>query len=53
MGGHSLAALCRSCEAVGTKADAADWRVAKCNLVADDEAAAQRYGKSAEGPYHF
>ena len=30
-----------------------DWRVAKCIFVADDEATAKRYGKSAEGPYHF
>ena len=30
-----------------------EWRVAKSIFVADDEATAQRYGKSAEGPYHF
>jgi alkanesulfonate monooxygenase SsuD/methylene tetrahydromethanopterin reductase-like flavin-dependent oxidoreductase (luciferase family) len=41
------------CEAVGAKASPADWRVAKCVFVADDEATAQRYGKTAEGPYHF
>ena len=40
-------------EAVGAKADPADWRVAKCIFVADDEATAQRYGKSPDGPYHF
>jgi alkanesulfonate monooxygenase SsuD/methylene tetrahydromethanopterin reductase-like flavin-dependent oxidoreductase (luciferase family) len=41
------------CEAVGSVADPADWRVAKCIFVADDDATAQRYGKSADGPYHF
>ncbi len=41
------------CAAAGTAADPADWRVAKCVFVADDEATAQRYGKSPEGPYHF
>ncbi len=40
-------------EAVGATADPADWRVAKCIFVADDEATAQRYGKSPDGPYHF
>jgi alkanesulfonate monooxygenase SsuD/methylene tetrahydromethanopterin reductase-like flavin-dependent oxidoreductase (luciferase family) len=30
-----------------------DWRVAKSIFVADDDKAAQRYGHSAEGPYHF
>lgn len=34
-------------------ANPADWRVAKSIFVADDEATAQRYGKTAEGPYHF
>jgi alkanesulfonate monooxygenase SsuD/methylene tetrahydromethanopterin reductase-like flavin-dependent oxidoreductase (luciferase family) len=38
---------------IGQVADTADWRVAKSIFVADDEATAQRYGKSAEGPYHF
>ena len=38
---------------VGKQADTADWRVAKSIFVADDEKTAQRYGKSAEGPYHF
>jgi alkanesulfonate monooxygenase SsuD/methylene tetrahydromethanopterin reductase-like flavin-dependent oxidoreductase (luciferase family) len=37
----------------GQTADTADWRVAKSIFVADDEQTAQRYGKSAEGPYHF
>jgi alkanesulfonate monooxygenase SsuD/methylene tetrahydromethanopterin reductase-like flavin-dependent oxidoreductase (luciferase family) len=41
------------CEAAGRAADPADWRVAKCVFVADDEATAQRYGRSPEGPYHF
>ncbi len=39
--------------AVGAHADPAEWRVAKSIFVADDAATAQRYGKSAEGPYHF
>jgi alkanesulfonate monooxygenase SsuD/methylene tetrahydromethanopterin reductase-like flavin-dependent oxidoreductase (luciferase family) len=30
-----------------------DWRVAKSIFVADDAKVAQRYGYSAEGPYHF
>lgn len=38
---------------IGQAADPADWRIAKSIFVADDEATAQRYGKSAEGPYHF
>jgi len=38
---------------IGQVADTADWRVAKSIFVADDEATAKRYGKSAEGPYHF
>jgi alkanesulfonate monooxygenase SsuD/methylene tetrahydromethanopterin reductase-like flavin-dependent oxidoreductase (luciferase family) len=38
---------------IGQVADTADWRIAKSIFVADDEATAQRYGKSAEGPYHF
>jgi alkanesulfonate monooxygenase SsuD/methylene tetrahydromethanopterin reductase-like flavin-dependent oxidoreductase (luciferase family) len=31
----------------------ADWRVAKSIFVADDDKVAERYGRSAEGPYHF
>jgi len=31
----------------------ADWRVAKSIFVADDDKLAERYGRSAEGPYHF
>ena len=38
---------------VGKTADTADWRVAKSIFVADDDQTAQRYGRSAEGPYHF
>jgi alkanesulfonate monooxygenase SsuD/methylene tetrahydromethanopterin reductase-like flavin-dependent oxidoreductase (luciferase family) len=30
-----------------------DWRVAKSIFVADDDKLAERYGRSAEGPYHF
>ncbi len=40
-------------EAAGAIAKSSEWRVAKSIFVADDEATAQRYGKSAEGPYHF
>ena len=39
--------------AVGAQADPSEWRVAKSIFVADDEVTAQRYGKTAEGPYHF
>ena len=39
--------------AVGATASPAEWRVAKSIFVADDAATAQRYGLSAEGPYHF
>lgn len=39
--------------AVGAVADPSEWRVAKSIFVADDEATAQRYGKEADGPYHF
>lgn len=40
-------------EAVGAKASPAEWRVAKSIFVADDAKTAQRYGKGADGPYHF
>jgi alkanesulfonate monooxygenase SsuD/methylene tetrahydromethanopterin reductase-like flavin-dependent oxidoreductase (luciferase family) len=40
-------------EAVGAKADPADWRVAKSIFVADDEATAKRYGYGEGGPHHF
>jgi alkanesulfonate monooxygenase SsuD/methylene tetrahydromethanopterin reductase-like flavin-dependent oxidoreductase (luciferase family) len=39
--------------AVGAQADPAEWRVAKSIFVADDDKVAQRYGRTAEGPYHF
>jgi alkanesulfonate monooxygenase SsuD/methylene tetrahydromethanopterin reductase-like flavin-dependent oxidoreductase (luciferase family) len=38
---------------IGQAADPADWSVAKCIFVADDEATARRYGLGAEGPYQF
>jgi alkanesulfonate monooxygenase SsuD/methylene tetrahydromethanopterin reductase-like flavin-dependent oxidoreductase (luciferase family) len=41
------------CKAVNTEPKTADWRVAKSIFVADDDKVAQRYGRSAEGPYHF
>jgi alkanesulfonate monooxygenase SsuD/methylene tetrahydromethanopterin reductase-like flavin-dependent oxidoreductase (luciferase family) len=40
-------------EAAGAKAHPAEWRVAKSIFVADDDKVAERYGRSAEGPYHF
>jgi alkanesulfonate monooxygenase SsuD/methylene tetrahydromethanopterin reductase-like flavin-dependent oxidoreductase (luciferase family) len=40
-------------EAVGAKANPSEWRVAKSIFVADDDKLAERYGRSAEGPYHF
>jgi alkanesulfonate monooxygenase SsuD/methylene tetrahydromethanopterin reductase-like flavin-dependent oxidoreductase (luciferase family) len=39
--------------AVGAVASPSEWRVAKSIFVADDEKVAERYGLSAEGPYHF
>lgn len=39
--------------AVGAQADPSEWRVAKSIFVADDGKVAERYGKGAEGPYHF
>ena len=41
------------CIAINKKPDRADWRVAKSIFVADDDKVAERYGRSAEGPYHF
>jgi len=35
------------------EAKPSDWRVAKSIFVADDDRVAERYGRSAEGPYHF
>jgi alkanesulfonate monooxygenase SsuD/methylene tetrahydromethanopterin reductase-like flavin-dependent oxidoreductase (luciferase family) len=43
----------QGCESVGRKAEAANWRVAKSIFVADDEATARRYAKSAAGPYGY
>jgi len=40
-------------EAVGAKANPAEWRVAKSIFVADDAATAKRYAHEASGPYHF
>ncbi len=41
-------------EAVGAKADTADWRVARTIFVADDEATARAYGREdANSPYRF
>jgi alkanesulfonate monooxygenase SsuD/methylene tetrahydromethanopterin reductase-like flavin-dependent oxidoreductase (luciferase family) len=40
-------------ESAGAKAHPAEWRVAKSIFVADDDKVAERYGRSAEGPYHF
>ena len=37
---------------IGQVADPADWSVAKCIFVADDDATAQRYGYGEDGPYH-
>ncbi len=43
----------QGCESAGRKAEAANWRVAKSIFVADDEATAKRYAKSAGGPYGY
>lgn len=40
-------------QAVGARADPADWRVTKSIFVADDEATARRYALEEGGPYHF
>jgi alkanesulfonate monooxygenase SsuD/methylene tetrahydromethanopterin reductase-like flavin-dependent oxidoreductase (luciferase family) len=40
-------------KAAGAEPSAAEWRVAKSIFVADDDKIAERYGLSAEGPYHF
>jgi len=38
----------------GVKADVADWRIARCIFVADDDRVAERYGRSdAKSPYGF
>ena len=43
----------KGCEIAGLKAERQDWRVCKSIFVADDEATAQRYAKTREGPYGF
>jgi alkanesulfonate monooxygenase SsuD/methylene tetrahydromethanopterin reductase-like flavin-dependent oxidoreductase (luciferase family) len=43
----------QGCRMAGLDARPADWRVCKSIFVADDEATAQRYAKSVEGPYGF
>jgi alkanesulfonate monooxygenase SsuD/methylene tetrahydromethanopterin reductase-like flavin-dependent oxidoreductase (luciferase family) len=41
----------QGCENAGRPAEPGNWRVAKSIFVADDEATARRYAKSAAGPY--
>jgi len=41
------------CRLGGHVADRADWRVCKSLFVADDDATAERYAKSVDGPYGF
>jgi len=41
------------CARGGRPADPRNWRVARSIFVADDEATAHRYGRGADGPYHF
>jgi alkanesulfonate monooxygenase SsuD/methylene tetrahydromethanopterin reductase-like flavin-dependent oxidoreductase (luciferase family) len=43
----------KGCVIAGLPADRADWRVCKSIFVADDEATARRYAKTADGPYGF
>jgi len=43
----------KGCELAGLKASRQDWRVCKSVFVADDDATAQRYAKTREGPYGF
>jgi alkanesulfonate monooxygenase SsuD/methylene tetrahydromethanopterin reductase-like flavin-dependent oxidoreductase (luciferase family) len=43
----------QGCALGGFVADRKDWRVCKSVFVADDEATARRYAKSADGPYGF
>lgn len=43
----------QGCALGGRSARTSDWRVCKSIFVADDEAVAQRYAKSAGGPYGF
>ena len=43
----------QGCALGGHPAMTSDWRVCKSIFVADDEATARRYAKSADGPYGF
>lgn len=43
----------QGCADAGLRADRRNWRVCKSIFVADDEATARRYAKSAAGPYGF
>jgi alkanesulfonate monooxygenase SsuD/methylene tetrahydromethanopterin reductase-like flavin-dependent oxidoreductase (luciferase family) len=43
----------QGCENIGRAAEPRNWRVAKSIFVADDEATARRYAKSAAGPYGY
>ena len=43
----------KGCEIAGLPANRQDWRVCKSIFVADDDATAQRYAKTREGPYGF
>ena len=41
----------KGCAQGGHRADPADWRVCRSIFVAEDDATARRYGKSADGPH--
>jgi len=43
----------QGCGSGGLAANRSDWRVCKSIFVADDDATARRYAKSADGPYGF
>jgi alkanesulfonate monooxygenase SsuD/methylene tetrahydromethanopterin reductase-like flavin-dependent oxidoreductase (luciferase family) len=43
----------KGCEQAGRRADPADWRVGRSIFVADDDAAARRYARDANGAYGF
>ncbi len=43
----------QGCALGGREAERRDWRVAKSVFVAEDDATARRYAKSAAGPYGF
>jgi alkanesulfonate monooxygenase SsuD/methylene tetrahydromethanopterin reductase-like flavin-dependent oxidoreductase (luciferase family) len=40
-------------QAAGAAASPSEWRIAKSIFVADDDKVAERYGRGADGPYHF